>query len=406
MNNKRLIITSLISIILVSILFVGSTYSIFTTGDIDENANVYTTGNLDVTYMVSSDNIKLMDAMPKTIDDLDSVKPYRITVNNNGNVAYKFNVILNNTTATTSIDTNYIMTQVGKLEPISLGSTVDNVIKSDIVVEANSSVDIDVKVYVRDDISNSMIGRNFSATLSIDGLAVYNNYGDIDNSVLVSNEQVLELDDLSNIRKVSGSILDNGIFHSGVMYNRTQQYVSLDGVDDYIDLGMSNRQFKDGITLVTRIRNFSVTKSFIIGNLGNSGIGVLVDDNSNLSVNLYDDVSSSYKSFNANNSLELGKWYTIVIVYDNSVIKIYIDGNLDASFSYDGIINESQFPVLVGVNNNYSQYAKIDVSNVLIYDKPLSVDDISKYYSGAISSYLDDNLLCYYRFDDNSILYD
>lgn len=37
MNKKRLIITSIISILLVSILMKGSTYSIFTISDVDED---------------------------------------------------------------------------------------------------------------------------------------------------------------------------------------------------------------------------------------------------------------------------------------------------------------------------------------------------------------------------------
>ena len=37
MNKKRLIITSIISILLVSILMIGSTYSIFTISDVDED---------------------------------------------------------------------------------------------------------------------------------------------------------------------------------------------------------------------------------------------------------------------------------------------------------------------------------------------------------------------------------
>ena len=47
-SKKRLIITSVISIILVSILFIGSTYSIFTSTDVDQESNVYQTGNLSI----------------------------------------------------------------------------------------------------------------------------------------------------------------------------------------------------------------------------------------------------------------------------------------------------------------------------------------------------------------------
>ena len=60
MSKWRLILTSTISIVLGGILLIGSTYSIFTTTEIDENANVYPTGNLDVTYTLSKNNILIV----------------------------------------------------------------------------------------------------------------------------------------------------------------------------------------------------------------------------------------------------------------------------------------------------------------------------------------------------------
>ena len=187
MTKKRLIVTSVISIILISLLFIGSTYSIFTTGDVDENQNVYTTGNLNVTYTLSSDNVKLEDITPTSVEDAVYIKPYRLTVTNNGNVSYKFNVILTDTTASNAMDTSYIMTQVGKLEPIALGSTTSNIIKSDIVVPANGSLDIDVRVFISDSVPNSEIGKNFYAKLSIDGLAVYDSHSDVNNQLLIAD---------------------------------------------------------------------------------------------------------------------------------------------------------------------------------------------------------------------------
>ena len=74
--RKRLVITSLISIILICILFIGSTYSLFTTQDIDENANVYKTGNLDISYITSSDNltinniIAIVDILKNVLQDI------------------------------------------------------------------------------------------------------------------------------------------------------------------------------------------------------------------------------------------------------------------------------------------------------------------------------------------------
>ena len=184
MNRKRLIITGVISIILVSILMIGTTYSIFTSKDIDENKNVYTTGILDITYTLSSENIVLEDNTPISLEDRYEIKPYRITVTNNGNVPYMFNLILNDTTAGDVIDYQYIMIEVGQLNPKSLADCTDNIIKDNIIVPANNSVNIDVRVWISDTVLNEEIGKSFYAKLSIDGLAIYDKSEEVDNSIL------------------------------------------------------------------------------------------------------------------------------------------------------------------------------------------------------------------------------
>ena len=186
MNKQRLIISSVISIFLVATLLLGSTYSIFTSQEIDENTNVYTTGNLDITYKLDSNNIKFTDITPMNEEEADSVKPYRITVTNKGNVPYMFDVILTDTTSSeeNTIDYQYIMTKVGYLEPASLSDCTDNIIKENVILPADSSVDIDVRIWISDSIQNIEIGKSFYSKLTIDGLAVYNDNTDIDNSLL------------------------------------------------------------------------------------------------------------------------------------------------------------------------------------------------------------------------------
>ena len=189
MIKKRLIITSSLSIVLVAMLLIGSTYSIFTTTEIDEDANVYTTGNLNVTYTLSSSNVQMTDVTPMTEEEAESVQPYRITVKNNGNVPYMFDVILTDTTSSSdnTIDYQYIMTKVGYLAPKKLSNCTNNVIKEDVIVPAGESVDIDVRVWLGSNLSNSEMGKSFYGKLSIDGLAIYDDNTDIDNDVLSIN---------------------------------------------------------------------------------------------------------------------------------------------------------------------------------------------------------------------------
>lgn len=203
-SKKRLIITSLFSIFLVSILMLGSTYSIFNSTDIDEEANIYKTGTLDITYTVSSEEIILDTSVPISNDDIGSINPYQITVTNTGNVAYKFNLILDSTTASNEINNKYIMTKVGKMDSVSLDKCSNNIIKEGIVVLAGESVSIDVRIYVSDNIQNTEIGKSFYAKLKVDGLAIYNDSDEVDNSNLVS-ERYLGTANVGSYVKYSGN---------------------------------------------------------------------------------------------------------------------------------------------------------------------------------------------------------
>ena len=175
MIKNRLIIASIISIICVSLLLVSSTYAIFTTTEVDDTMNVYKTGNLDITYEVSESSVKFTDVIPKSLEEADAITPYRITVINNGNVAYMFNLYLTDTTSnsTNTINYDYVMTKVGYLEPKALSECENNIIKKDIIILPNTSVDIDVRLWISDSIPNSEMGKSFYAKLAIDGLAVY-----------------------------------------------------------------------------------------------------------------------------------------------------------------------------------------------------------------------------------------
>ena len=184
MNKKRLIMTSLLSIFLVSILLVGSTYSIFTSQEIDENTNIYKTGNLNITYTLSEDNIIFTNNIPMTEKEAEAIIPYRITVTNSGNVPYMFDLILNDNTSGNVIDYQYIMTRVGYLDSRSLSECNERVIAEDLILPAGESVDIDVRIWLSSKISSSEFGKSFYAKLAIDGLAVYNDNEQINNNIL------------------------------------------------------------------------------------------------------------------------------------------------------------------------------------------------------------------------------
>ena len=329
--KKRLVITSLIALILVCILFINSTYSIFTTGDIDENANVYTTGNLDITYMLSDDNVKITNTTPLSNDESIKIKPYRITVVNNGNVAYKFNVLLNDTSTGEKIDYQYVMTQVGKLEPKRLNSCDNNAIISDVLVDAGRSVDIDVRVWLASDIKNTEIGKNFYAKLSISGVATYESVS--------SNNSDLRADELSLASSYIADIYNDG--------------------SDIKDVYIANDSNKPIVHL-------------------NSKRGIMLDNNGEY--RYYGTNSSNYVKFN-------NEMYRIIGVSD----VLGSDGKKESRLK---IIKNSYSSKNIdyGVNNNdYSvsslfEYLNNDYYESLSNDAKGLIDDAT-YYLGAVDNF-------------------
>ena len=244
--KRRLFIASLMSLVLVSLLFVGDTFSIFMSEDVDENANVYTTGNLNVTYTLSDDNVTIDENSPLRNEDAIKVTPYRVTVKNVGTVAYKFNVLLNDTTSKDRIDYKYVMTQVGKYDVKSLDSCKNSIIFKNIVVPANDSVDVDVRVWLSDSIPNSEIGKSFYAKLSISGVATYDDDEDVDTDLLVADRLMLGTKYIENLyndgNKIQEVVL--GVDMSrGKVYQNISQKIMLDNNGEYRYFGSNPNNY-------------------------------------------------------------------------------------------------------------------------------------------------------------------
>ena len=183
MNQKRLIITSFISVILISILYIGNTYSVYTTTSPDEETNVYKTGNLSI-EITGNDKI-IENIFPTSTEENDKITPYRLSVKNNGTVPYKFNVIVDETTSSNKISHKYIMTRVGKLDPKPLSECENNILKKDIIVLPNNSIEIDVRIWITDKVPNTEMNKSFFAKLKVEGEATQSNI-ETDNTTLIN----------------------------------------------------------------------------------------------------------------------------------------------------------------------------------------------------------------------------
>ncbi len=185
----------------------------------------------------------------------------------------------------------------------------------------------------------------------------------------------------------------------------------------YVDCGLANHDFKDSITMITRLKfsDLAYGQAFLT-NAESAGADLSVHDNVitfHVVINNddYTDVKIEY-------DINLETYYTIIGVYDGKKMSLYINGNeISSSKEISGNIKQSSMPILLGANpnpggNNYYSYTTF--TDALIFDSALTEDEIQKYFSGTIvkeqvlSEYVNkysDNkseqkLLLYYKFDE------
>ena len=201
MSQKRLVIASFISVILVCVLLMGKTYSIYTTTSPDEEINSFKTGTLDIE--VIGDNQQIKDIMPTSEENSNTLTPYRIKVKNKGTVPYKFNIKLEETTSSNKIDSKYIMTKVGVLETKPLSDCEDNILKKDIIVLPETTIDIDIRIWISNKVPNTEIKHDMSnqrwrifAKIKIKGESSPNKNVATDNSTLINpqNDSIQQKD--------------------------------------------------------------------------------------------------------------------------------------------------------------------------------------------------------------------
>ena len=180
----------------------------------------------------------------------------------------------------------------------------------------------------------------------------------------------------------------------------------------FINCGLANHNFEDSITYVVRIKINSIRWGHIISNHEGAGIALLVGNNIlHLSVNS----ASDHKYYDIQTTLNglLNEFITIIGVYGNDGMSIFVNGDKKVSDTSHGNISVSSVPIFIGDNPAGSYVAEANsllatYSDVLIFDTALTDEEIKEYFSGeiekdkVINNYVNNNqdkkLLLYYRF--------
>ena len=214
------------------------------------------------------------------------------------------------------------------------------------------------------------------------------------NSVILKNSY----DSLNVVGKING-------------VTKKDSYVSFDGEDDYINLGLANYDFKSNITMAIRVKfnNLNTTSNQeFFNNFESAGVGFGLLTNSKLFVQIYID-GVGYSQVYSTDSVKKDKYYTLVLTFDGNTIKFYIDGILNGSVKTSGnLIKASNLPILLGANpqpsNDHMFYSNINVEKAVIYNRTLSEEEIKNSFSSDIHVYSSDRLLKYVDFTNSTPL--
>ena len=264
---------------------------------------------------------------------------------------------------------------------------------------------------------NSLQANNLLAKKSRDTITVTITYNrNIDISSLPSEDRstsyylVLNYEQAKNADNHSTKHFDivdlsgNGIdgTNNGATNNGNGTY-TFDGVDDTITVGLENYDFKNSISTVMRFKLLSydgTTEYGILGNVNSAGVCLKLVGAGSPRLIFHN--GSAYVGSNASTLLSLDTWYTVVATYDGEKIKIYINGEKDYlqnnSYEYPvtGNITPSSSPFKI---NGFIANSNMIVSDMLIFDRALTEEEVSLYYADTVNPVDKTKLLVYYDFN-------
>ena len=215
------------------------------------------------------------------------------------------------------------------------------------------------------------------------------------------------------IKDLSGNGNYGIIYGQYVSWNEEGITLSNETKSSFIDCGLDNYDFKNSISLISRVRLNYKMLHYFISNADGGGFSLSL--NSNNTFGELGTLDFTYYYFNKKFNYDVNKFYTLVMTYDGNNYSIYIDGIKFESISATGNIKVLRLPILIGSNpnangsyesregNKYSlifcDNSRATFADALIFDRALTEDEIAKDYGEEINPTNKQDLLLWYKFD-------
>ncbi len=423
--NKKSIIISLI--VLTIVLIIGSSYA-YLKAERESEEQSLSMKNFGVILLKDMVSVTLDKTVPMSDEDGIYNESTTFEIQNTGNVSanYKVSLVDKETKSTMSNnDIRYRLTRISSIdntkETFEIRNLDSNGIIDEGVIEVSEIITYEIVLWI--DIDANPLGQTFNKVVEVD--AFQNN--SLDRSGANPPEMLASMIPVYYEKQTD----ESGIWKIADITNRNKHYawynyadykksdaedvktmvatilpsgdISLDGTDDYVNLGYENYDFKNNISVVARFKVNSFPSNFfgyIIGNAEGAGFYFGVLNNKKIRVGIH--VNGGYKDLTSTMTINGNTWYTVVATYDNNKIKLYIyqNGSLleENEMSVTGAIKPSIAPLMLGGNPGvdgkpYGEFLNYIISDTLVYTDTLTDTEIKNYFTNEIIDYPKDNLL-------------
>lgn len=388
-KNKYLFVVLLLLFISIGYAFLSSTLSISGIGHVKKSKWDVHFENVDIL-----EGNSLASVAPKTIARTTTELNYTVDFNIPGDV-YKFNVDI--------VNLGTIDAMVSLIGNIELTENQKRFAEYTITYEDGSPLE-DKNFLASNSRDTITVTLKYKKDLSEEDLAIVE---PIDFNLNLEYSLAKEADTRENtsmiVKDLSGNGND-GIIYGG-KYNSDGSFIT-DGVNDYIDCGLVGYDFGSNYSYVIRVSFIKTSNNnYLFGNWETAGAGLHISSDTIYSNFLSNDVESANKwvSTSANVKLGLNRFYTLVTTYDGINLKLFLDGQLISTRTFDKILNvkASKLPVVIGANpqnGDYTWFTNATYSDALLFNRALGEEEIVSNYTDEINPVNKESLLLHYEF--------
>ncbi len=218
--ERNLVLLLIIACVFTVMSMSGNSYALYVNKDYGITED-YTTGLLDLTFDENT-TLTLASAFPISDAEGESSDAYSLKITNTGNLTYKFNVELLDTTSENLINNKYIKIKIDDGEVHTLDTS--NILSKDVTLVPGESKSINVRMWLSEDTPNSEAGKGFSAKATTNGYAVYTTGNEI---ALPANANTYIISQ-SKGDSWPADLTDSGLY-------ATNKYTADDGTTKYHD---------------------------------------------------------------------------------------------------------------------------------------------------------------------------